>query len=141
MAALVSPCRGTLTNLICMCGRAQQDWTADYRLYSRDRVNPAGLFSTVLHEIETNLPATTPLVAAIDDTLVRKTGGKIDGVGWKRDPLGPAFQTNLVRGQRYGFIRFGSRVDVYLAPESTPRVAVGDKVAATSTILAELPTR
>ncbi len=101
MAALVSPCRGTLTNLICMCGRAQQDWTADYRLYSRDRVNPAGLFSTVLHEIETNLPATTPLVAAIDDTLVRKTGGKIDGVGWKRDPLGPAFQTNLVRGQRY----------------------------------------
>ena len=101
MAALVSPCRGTLTSLICMCGRAQQDWTADYRLYSRDRVNPAGLFSTVLHEIETNLPATTPLVAAIDDTLVRKTGGKIDGVGWKRDPLGPAFQTNLVRGQRY----------------------------------------
>ena len=45
----------------------------------------------------------------------------------------------LVRGQRYGFIRFGSRVDVYLPPASTPRVAVGDKVAATSTILAELP--
>jgi hypothetical protein len=101
MAALVSPCRGTLTNLICLCGRAQQDWTADYRLYSRDRVKPAGLFSTVLHELEVNLPARTPLVAAIDDTLVRKTGVKIDGVGWKRDPLGPAFQTNLVRGQRY----------------------------------------
>ena len=101
MAALVSPCRGTLTNLICLCGRAQQDWTADYRLYSRDRVKPAGLFSTVLHELEVNLPALTPLVAAIDDTLVRKTGVKIDGVGWKRDPLGPAFQTNLVRGQRY----------------------------------------
>ena len=47
----------------------------------------------------------------------------------------------LARGQRYGFIRFGSRVDVYLAPESTPRVAVGDKVAATTTILAELPAR
>ena len=47
----------------------------------------------------------------------------------------------LARGQRYGFIRFGSRVDVYLAPESIPRVAVGDKVAATTTILAELPAR
>jgi len=45
----------------------------------------------------------------------------------------------LVRGQRYGFIRFGSRVDVYLHPASTPRVAVGDKVAATATILALLP--
>jgi len=45
----------------------------------------------------------------------------------------------LARGQRYGFIRFGSRVDVYLAPSARPRVAVGDKVFATETILAELP--
>ncbi len=45
----------------------------------------------------------------------------------------------LARGQRYGFIRFGSRVDVYLPPGSRPRVAIGDKVKASSTILAELP--
>src|SRR5439155_20443886 len=45
----------------------------------------------------------------------------------------------LLRGQRYGFIRFGSRVDVYLVPAATPKVAVGDMVYATSTILAELP--
>jgi len=45
----------------------------------------------------------------------------------------------LARGQRYGFIRFGSRVDVYLPPEAQPRVAIGDKVSATSTILADLP--
>ena len=44
----------------------------------------------------------------------------------------------LVRGQRYGFIRFGSRVDVYLPLSARPRVAVGDKVYATSTIIAEL---
>ncbi len=44
----------------------------------------------------------------------------------------------LARGQRYGFIRFGSRVDVYLPLTARPRVAVGDRVAATSTILAEL---
>jgi phosphatidylserine decarboxylase len=45
----------------------------------------------------------------------------------------------LARGQRYGFIRFGSRVDVYLPPGSRPRVAIGDKVSASSTVLAELP--
>ena len=45
----------------------------------------------------------------------------------------------LKRGERYGFIRFGSRVDVYLDPAAKPRVAVGDVVAATSTILAEFP--
>jgi phosphatidylserine decarboxylase len=44
----------------------------------------------------------------------------------------------LARGQRYGFIRFGSRVDVYLPAGSRPKVAVGDKVYATETILAEL---
>lgn len=44
----------------------------------------------------------------------------------------------LARGQRYGFIRFGSRVDVYLPPGSLPKVTVGDKVKATETILAEL---
>ena len=44
----------------------------------------------------------------------------------------------LARGQRYGFIRFGSRVDVYLPTSAKPRVAVGDKVYATATIVAEL---
>lgn len=44
----------------------------------------------------------------------------------------------LTRGQRYGFIRFGSRVDVYLPLSATPKVTVGDKVSATETILAEL---
>jgi phosphatidylserine decarboxylase len=45
----------------------------------------------------------------------------------------------LARGQRYGFIRFGSRVDVYLTPAAIPKVAVGDMVYATSTIVADLP--
>ncbi len=44
----------------------------------------------------------------------------------------------LQRGQRYGFIRFGSRVDVYLPRSARPRVAVGDTVQATTTVLAEL---
>jgi len=43
----------------------------------------------------------------------------------------------LSRGQRYGFIRFGSRVDVYLPLTARPKVTVGDKVSATETILAE----
>ncbi len=46
----------------------------------------------------------------------------------------------VARGQRYGFIRFGSRVDVYLPPTAVPRVAVGDMVFATETIIALLPT-
>ncbi|MFO1283293.1 MAG: phosphatidylserine decarboxylase [Burkholderiales bacterium] len=44
----------------------------------------------------------------------------------------------LARGQRYGFIRFGSRVDVYLPTNAKPRAAVGDVVRAAETILADL---
>ena len=44
----------------------------------------------------------------------------------------------LARGERYGFIRFGSRVDVYLPLTARPKVAVGDVVHATTTVLAEL---
>jgi phosphatidylserine decarboxylase len=44
----------------------------------------------------------------------------------------------LARGERYGFIRFGSRVDIYLPPDAKPRVAVGDMAKATSTIIAEI---
>jgi phosphatidylserine decarboxylase len=44
----------------------------------------------------------------------------------------------LVRGQRYGFIRFGSRVDLYLPADAIPRATVGDRVYATQSIVAEL---
>jgi phosphatidylserine decarboxylase len=45
----------------------------------------------------------------------------------------------LVRGERFGFIRFGSRVDVYLPPEAQPVAAIGDKVYAAESVLARLP--
>jgi phosphatidylserine decarboxylase len=48
--------------------------------------------------------------------------------------------TDLVRGQRYGFIRFGSRVDVYLPLEAQPQAALGDKVYAAESVLARLAT-
>jgi phosphatidylserine decarboxylase len=44
----------------------------------------------------------------------------------------------LARGERYGFIRFGSRVDVYMPLAAHAKVAAGDIVYATRTIIAEL---
>ena len=45
----------------------------------------------------------------------------------------------LKAGERYRFIRFGSRVDVYLPLTAEPLVSVGDKVFATNTALARVP--
>ena len=47
---------------------------------------------------------------------------------------------SLVRGERYGFIRFGSRVDVYLPPDAEVKAALGDKVYAAESVLAWLKT-
>ena len=48
---------------------------------------------------------------------------------------------DLLRGQRYGFIRFGSRVDLYLPLDAEPRAAIGDTVYASETVLARLADR
>jgi phosphatidylserine decarboxylase len=42
------------------------------------------------------------------------------------------------RGERYGLIRFGSRMDTFLPLGSTVRIAVGDRVKGGETILGEL---
>jgi len=44
----------------------------------------------------------------------------------------------LQRGERFGFIRFGSRVDVYLPLDAQAVAAIGDKVYAAESILARL---
>lgn len=41
-------------------------------------------------------------------------------------------------GQRYGIIRFGSRVDVYLPEGASPLVAVGQRAVAGETVFADL---
>ena len=45
----------------------------------------------------------------------------------------------LVRGERYGLIRFGSRLDVYLPKSTDLRVSMGERTVAGETILGLLP--
>lgn len=42
----------------------------------------------------------------------------------------------IARGERYGFIRYGSRIDVYLPLDCTPSVAIGDKVSSGAQLIA-----
>jgi hypothetical protein len=99
LAALVLADRATVTNMICTHAGQHRDWSAAYRLYSMDRIDEGVLFDAALNEVGAALPEPEPLVVAMDDTIIRKCGTHIDGVSWRRDPLGPHFQTNLVRAQ------------------------------------------
>ena len=51
----------------------------------------------------------------------------------------PRVGDSMVRGERYGLIRFGSRLDVYLPPGTDIKVALGEKTVAGETILGVLP--
>ncbi|MDD9740652.1 phosphatidylserine decarboxylase [Marinovum sp. SP66] len=51
--------------------------------------------------------------------------------------VAPGAQT--ATGERFGLIRFGSRLDVYLPPGVTPLVSLGQTMVAGETVLAELP--
>lgn len=93
--------RHTVTGLLCSCGRQFVDWSADYRLFSTDPWDPSHLFRPILRGGLNLQPNPQRMVVALDDTLLRKSGKKTPGVGYRRDPLSPPFQTNLVLAQRF----------------------------------------
>lgn len=90
-----------MTNLISTSGRQFDDWTADYRFFSKDRVDPDCLFDSIRNEVVKELAPESPLIVAMDDTITRKKGRKIPGTWWRRDPMSPFFQANLVWGRQF----------------------------------------
>jgi len=100
LSHLVGFGRHTITGLLRNQNRTQQDWSADYRFYAQDRLEVGKMFEQVRAEIEQGGGADQPLVVAMDDSLLRKTGRRIFGSGYRRDPMSPPFHVNLVRGLR-----------------------------------------
>lgn len=100
LSQLVCLGRHTITGLLRNQNRTQQDWTADYRFYSEDHFDENRVFGQIRTQIEQVCPEEAPLVVAMDDSLLRKTGPRIFGCRYQRDPLSPPFQVNFVRGLR-----------------------------------------
>lgn len=101
MAALVGMGRKTVSNMLVTAGLQAQDWTAAYRLFSKERFEPEALFAKVTQEVHAQLEPDRPFVAVIDDTALHKSGKKVHGAAYRRDAMGPKFHTNLVWAQRF----------------------------------------
>ena len=101
--AIALPCllgRRTISRTVCALGRTDQDWSADYKMFSRCVWKPERLFDPVIDEYLQRYRK-APVVAAIDDTKLKKTGRKIKSASWHRDPLSPPFHMNLIYGLRF----------------------------------------
>jgi len=83
-----------------------------------------------------NEQASVGIVGPRGPVLVRQIAGLIA----RRIVTDVAPGDAAVQGERFGMIRFGSRVDLFLAPAAVVRVAAGQRVRAGQTILAEYPT-
>ncbi len=96
----------TISGAICTIGNDQNDWSSVYRLFEKERVNINLLFEVIQNEVKRQYHKDEPILAFIDDTLLKKTGKKVHGTSWKLDPLGPKFTNNFVWAQRYMQISF-----------------------------------
>ena len=101
LSSLVCLGRHTVTGMLAGAGKQFDDWSAAYRLFERDRFVADRLFAPARQAVGQALPHKEPLVALIDDTRMKKSGRKIHGAKWMRDPLGPPFQVNLIWAQRF----------------------------------------
>ncbi len=100
LSDLVMLGRHTITARILTSGGGLGDWSADYRLYARQRFDPDALFAVVRQKFQQAVPPDSPFLVAIDDSILRKTGPRIPGVAYRRDPMGPPFHVNFVRALR-----------------------------------------
>jgi hypothetical protein len=93
--------RRTISRSICAVGRQHQDWSADYKVFSRSKWDSDRLFTPVFTEYFKRSPAEQPVCVAFDDTKLSKTSRKIETAFWQRDPLSPPFHMNFVYGLRF----------------------------------------
>jgi len=98
--------------------------------------NPGEFFTASLDKASLlNEQASVGIVGPKGPLLVRQIAGLIA----RRIVTDVAPGDAAVQGERFGMIRFGSRVDVFFAPAAAVRVTPGQRVRAGQTVLAEYP--
>jgi phosphatidylserine decarboxylase len=108
------------------------DGKVDFTFYNKGKFLNAAAEKSSLENEQMSVGVTTPSGARI---LTRQIAGLIARRIVTYSKIGDVAK----QGQRFGLIRFGSRVDVFVPPSSKVNVKVGEITTAGTTVLAELP--
>lgn len=111
LAQVLAPGSRTISRIIAACGLDQQDWSADYRVFSRSPWQHQRLFDVPIAAGLEYFAGRDHISVAGDFTHVAKTGRHIPNVHCMRDPMSPAFHTNLIYGLR--FIQYTMLLPLY----------------------------
>jgi hypothetical protein len=93
--------RHTITQVLLALGLGDADWTAWYRLFSRDRIDYARLTACLLGETLGLVAAIDPYLVAVDATQLGRRSLRMPGTSWLRHPGTPAFRFGIQRAQRF----------------------------------------
>lgn len=99
LAALCTLGRRTLSRCLTSTRQHLRDWSSDDVLYARRRWDAARLFRPAQRYSAAH-SYLGHIAVAFDDTRWKKTGRKIPGAQYHRDPLSPPFHVNLLFGLR-----------------------------------------
>ena len=101
LGQVLAPGSRTISRIIAACGLDQEDWSADYRVFSRSPWQQRHLFHPLLEQGTRYFAGRDYLSLAGDFTHLPKTGRRIPNVHCMRDPMSPAFHVNLIYGLRF----------------------------------------
>lgn len=91
LGMIACPERTTITGSILYNGFDQVDWSPFYRIFNRSEWDQTRLFDPILEDCTKEFKENEPIVIAMDDTSVRKTGTKIPQGRYGYDALAPKF--------------------------------------------------
>lgn len=98
---LFSFARHTVTQNLLALGLTDADWSAWYRLFSRERFEEERLASCLLAETVTHVPVDEPYVVVPDGVQIPRNSRKMPGTSWLKAPRTPVFRVGIHRAQRF----------------------------------------
>lgn len=93
--------RHTITGVLLVRGLGQSDWTAWYRLFSRDRVDYERLTGCLLEQTLPLAAPEAPYLVGVDATQIPRHSRTMPGTTWLRHPGTAMFRAGIHRAQRF----------------------------------------
>ena len=100
-AMLFAFSRHTVTQLLLTLGVTDADWSAWYRIFSKERYDPVILEDCFFRETLVHVTPDQPYVVAMDGMQVPRSSLKMPGTSWLKAPRTPAFRPGIHRAQRF----------------------------------------